>query len=81
MHHTIDEEVPLSSHSRKVGPISEDLIHPKGPQMVFQIETLSTKSEFGHVEHETSFPVGGFGEEFTKLWERLPFEKPLKKCR
>ncbi len=75
VHHTIDEEVPFSGYSREVRLVGEDLIHPKDPQVVFQIDAVSTKSEFGHVKHEALHAVGKLAEEFLERWQRRWIKK------
>ncbi len=62
MHHAIDEEASFSCYPRKVSQIGEDLIHPKDPQMVFQVDAVTAKGEFGHVKHEALLRIGGLAE-------------------
>ncbi len=75
MHHAIDGEIAFSCYPRKVSQIGEDLIHPKDPQMVFQVEAVTAKGEFGHVKHEALLPVGGLAEEFLERWQRRRIKK------
>ncbi len=75
MHHAIDGEVPFSCYSREVGLVGEDLIHSDGPQMVFQVNTRSTKGEFGHVKLGALHAVRGLAEEFLERWQRRWIKK------